>query len=46
MKNYKAPHMDMLELEMIDILMSSNGITTNESVFGFGVDVDGGDEIW
>jgi len=46
MKKYLEPHMDYLEIEMIDVLMSSTGISTDNSVFGFDVDVNGGDEIW
>lgn len=46
MKEYIRPHMDYLEIKMIDVLMSSNGIGTNNSIFGFEVDVDGGDELW
>ena len=46
MKKYKAPHMDYLEIKTIDVFMSSTGISTDNSVFGFDVDVNGGDEIW
>ena len=35
MKEYIRPHMDYLEIKMIDVLMSSNGIGTNNSIFGF-----------
>lgn len=46
MKKYEAPQIDSLNIEVLDVLMGSTGITINDSAFGFGVDVDGGDEIW